>query len=151
MSPGLCVICYCVVVLYWLREVCLLCVTSTIEPGTMNLGWDGSDGICVAWCVSGSRWAYMCCRYIVAQCFCVCVSGSDCVVVLFNCVCRTLCVDVRLWPELAWSLDVWLTYASPPPNSPVGRAGDQSPFAGKRRAGWDTSFALLAQKGSWGL
>lgn len=89
-----------------------------IEPGTMNLGWDGSDGICVAWCVSGSRWAYMCCGYIVAQCFCVCVSGSDCVVVLCNCVCRTLCVDVRLRPELAWSLDVWLTYASPPPPIP---------------------------------
>lgn len=89
--------CYCVVVLYWLREVCLLCVTSMIEPGTVNLGWDGSDGICVAWCVSGSRWAYMCCGYIVAQCFCVCVSESVCLGQTVWLYCVIVYVGLCVW------------------------------------------------------
>lgn len=38
-----------------------------------------------------------------------------------------------------------------PPNSPVGRASDQSPLARDGRPGWDTSIVLSVQEGSWGL
>lgn len=87
----------------------------------MQLGWGGSDGICIAWCVSGSIWAYAYCGYIVALCVCVCISESVCLgqtVWLCNSACQTLCGDVSLWPGLAWGLGVWLAYASPPPPTP---------------------------------